>query len=450
MKTIVIIGGGWSGTLTAIQLLENSKNISVKIVNSGQPFGLGIAFSTTDSEHLLNVPAGRMSAFPNKQNHFVDWLIANNYSDNNLQDQFVPRIIYGKYILELFNYYKSNPQLKLIDAKATNIEKNGINYTISLSNSSKLIADKIVLALGNFIPSSPKSNTPEFFESPYYFQNPWNEDYLKNIPLNQNILLIGTGLTMVDSVLSIKKTVFTGKIFVVSPKGYTPAPHGKSDNYPDFYSEIKDRSMLEIFSTVRKHFKIAESKNISWRAVVDSLRPHVQKIWVELSDKGKQQFISHIRHVWGVARHRLPVVTHQEIFNLKESGQLEIIGGRLLDMQVINESTIVSVRLRKSSEIRKLTVGRVINCTGPQTNYIELKDELVVNLLIGKIIFASDLKMGIQTTLTGRVLQEGSKPSNDIFAIGSLLRGVLWETTAVPEIRIQAESIAKQIIDSIK
>lgn len=449
MKTIVIIGGGWSGTLTAIQLLEKSKTISVKIIHSGPALGLGVAYSTNEMEHLLNVPAGRMSAFPSIPAHFTDWLVKNGYNSENLAGEFIPRQLYGKYIQELVLLLQANKQLEIIHAKAIDIQKQELMYSIQLSNSSTVRADKIVLALGNFLPADPKLNTPAFYKTKNYFQNPWSPSYLKNLDSSKDILLIGTGLTMVDSVLSLKSLGFNGKIWVVSPRGYTPAPHGKSDVYPDFYSEFKDKSLLELFKTVRKHLKIAESKNISWRGVIDSLRPHAQKIWVAFSPKEKQQFVSHIRHIWGIARHRLPVKTYNEVNDLKTKGQLEIIGGRILDMEEQNGNICVTIRLRKSSAIKNLNVSRVVNCTGPQTNYKDLQDELVVNLLSKKMIIPDDLKMGIKTTLNGQILQNEQQPSSDIYALGSLLRGVLWETTAVPEIRVQAESIAQQIIDSI-
>ena len=172
MKTIAIIGGGWSGILTAIQLLEKSKTISIKIINSGQPIGLGVAYSTTDTSHLLNVPAGKMSAFTNNPKHFTDWLIKNGHSNDEIEKQFFSRLIYGKYILEFVDKIKHNSQVEFIDARAADIQKESLNYSIQLNNGNSINADKIVLALGNFLPSTPKSATLSFFESPNYFKNP--------------------------------------------------------------------------------------------------------------------------------------------------------------------------------------------------------------------------------------------------------------------------------------
>ncbi len=450
MKTIAIIGGGWSGMLTAIQLLEKSKNIHVKVIHSEQSIGLGSAYSTTDEAHLLNVPAGKMSAFQKNPSHFIDWLKNNGYSSENIEAQFFPRYIYGKYITELVDYHKKNKLLEFIHAKAIDITKQESAYRVLLSNSNSIRADKIVLALGNFLPANPKSKSTSFHLSSSYFQNPWHTGYLKNLDLNKDVLIIGTGLTMIDSVLSLKKNGLKGKIFVVSPRGYTSAAHSKQITYPNFYHELKGKSLLEIFQIVRRHLKFAETKNSSWQGVIDSLRPHSQQIWIALSKKEKQQFISHIRHIWGIARHRLPLTTYNEITILKKKEQLEIIGGRIIDMQEKNGNVSIAINLRKNSAIRELVVSRVINCTGPQNNYAELTDELVQRLLSKKMILADDLKMGIKTTLNGNVLEKDEHISSDIFAIGSLLRGVLWETTAVPEIRVQAENIAMQIIDSIE
>lgn len=449
MKTIVIIGGGFSGTLTAIQLLKKSKDVQVIIINTNYPIAKGTAYSTNSAEHLLNVTARQMSPFSNEPDHFVSWIRSGNSSYSNSDIPFLPRFLYGKYIQELFEPFKTNKQLQIIEAKATDIQTVEKKYSVILDNGQSILADKIVLAMGNFLPANPKIKDPSFFKSKNYFQNPWVQSYLKDIKPNEPILILGTGLTMVDCVLSLIAAGQKGQIYVVSPRGYTPVSHVKSSKYPDFYEEIKESSLLEILKSVRKHIKIATSKNISWQAVIDSIRPHVQKIWLRLSQKEKQQFISHLRHIWGVARHRLPVVTYDQLIELKEKGLLEIIGGRITDLQEQSSSIVAKIRLRKG-KTKELIVSRIINCTGPQLNFLELKDELIQNLLSKKFIIADELKMGLQSSIDGRVIEKENKVSSDIYAIGSLLRGVLWETTSVPDIRVQAESIAQQIVESIK
>lgn len=452
MKEVAIIGGGFSGSLTAIQLLRNSKDISVKLINCENPSPQGIAFSTERTEHLLNVPAGRMSAFPDKPSHFIEWLISKKefeqYITPSIASECIPRFIYGIYLKEIFQNFISHKQLTIINQKAVNILRSGSKFIVHLNNDTSLTASHIVLAMGNYLPADPKIPNHSFFKSQRYFQNPWDQTYLKRAGKMKNVLIIGTGLTMVDCVLSLNRDGFNGKIVAVSPRGYSPASHAETSAYPDFYPEIEKLSLKEIVAVTRKHLKIAASQNILWNAVIDSIRPHVQKIWQNFSAKDKKQFVHHLRHIWGVARHRLPVAVYKELENLSDTGKLEIIGGRIKNIEETKTGVVASVQLRKTTDINRINADIVINCTGPQINYFELEDELVINLLSHKLIMADELKMGVSALSNGKVLKNINEVSPDIYAIGSLLRGVLWETTAVPEIRVQAKNIAEQIIKS--
>jgi uncharacterized NAD(P)/FAD-binding protein YdhS len=219
-----------------------------------------------------------------------------------------------------------------------------------------------------------------------------------------------------------------------------------SASYDNFYPEIKEQSLLSIFKTVRKHIKIAEKKNIPWQAVIDSLRPYVQDIWSSFSDKDKQQFISHVRHIWGVARHRLPAHVYNEIQQLIQNGQLEIIGGRINNItEIKDDDLLVDIQLRKQKNSHTQNVSRVINCTGPQTNYNQIESDLFLNLISKKIIVPDTNRLGIKATKNYKVMSENQFAHENIFTIGSLLRGVIWETTAVPELKQQAFEIAQQI-----
>ena len=453
MKTICIIGGGFSGSATAMRLLEKDPEARIVLVNGGQPLIRGIAYSTTGEEHLLNVPAGRMGILASAPAHFTDWLRSKpEYSHliaDNLAQSFLPRMVYGVYLQEQLNQYSGHKNLEIIASKAISVSVHTGRYVVRLENTQAVTADHLVLALGNFLPATPKIANSAVFDNTHYFRNPWNNDYLKDIRNNETVLLIGTGLTMVDCVLSLKKINFKGKIIAVSPRGYIPASHTNAAPYPDFSEELKDKSLREIFKIVRQHLEVAYENDLAWQAVIDSIRPYAQQIWLSLDKKGKQQFTSHLRHIWGVARHRLPEAIFAQIMDAVNSGQLEIIGGRVQNIEEEHTGFRVSIRPRKSHEQQTLQVTRIVNCTGPQINYAEIGDPFVKSLIENNIIRPDGLKMGIAATPAGQVLGADEKPVKNVYAIGSLLRGVLWETTAVPEIRVQAENVARQICESI-
>src|SRR5271169_1627662 len=75
VKTVAIIGGGFCGTLTAVNLARSTTEpLRITLINNQYPLGRGIAYGTRRPEHLLNVVARNMSAFPDLPSHFVDWL----------------------------------------------------------------------------------------------------------------------------------------------------------------------------------------------------------------------------------------------------------------------------------------------------------------------------------------------------------------------------------------
>jgi uncharacterized NAD(P)/FAD-binding protein YdhS len=454
MKTVSIIGGGFSGCLTTIHLLQKSDNVYVKLINCNYPIIQGVAYSTKDHLHLLNVPAGRMSAFADKPDHFINWLRTKrefkDLIDDKIELQFFPRAIYGIYLTEIISDYTSQKQLEFINAEAINITQKGSKYFVQLNNNNSIESDAVVLAMGNYLPAEPKVENKFDFDDINYFKNPWDNSFLKDIDINKDILLVGTGLTMIDCVCSLLKLNFKGKIIAVSPRGYIPAKHTNSNlKYPDFFPEFQNKTLIEIFNITRTHLRIAELKNIPWQAVIEVIRPHTKEIWLQLSLKDRKQFISHLRHIWGVARHRLPESIHNKIMNAIKSGQMQVLGGRLKTIEKENSFLNVTLKLRKENISASLKVGRIVNCTGPQGNLSEIKNELIANLLGNRLISPDELKLGINALPDGRILNSDNQISKNIFAVGSLLRGILWETTAVPELSINAEIVADQIINTI-
>lgn len=449
MKTVCIIGGGFSGTATAIQLLETAADVQIKLINDTYPPAQGIAYSTSRYEHLLNVPAGRMSLFPQQPDHFINWLKARPDCEEWLQptpaDAFVPRALYGIYMKELLELYTKDARLELITARAIKAEKENDGYSITLAPQQTIHADALVLAMGNYQPAPPRLKDANALQSTHYYNNPWDDVFLKGLKDTDSILLIGTGLTMVDCVLSLRKENFGGKIIVASPRGYLPESHTTPGMYPDFYEEYKGKPLDQIFRTVRTHIKDAIEKKIAWQAVIDSLRLHVQSVWQQMSKEEKQQFTSHLRHIWGVARHRLPESTHAQIHDSMDNGHMQIIGGRIVSVEENKNGFTVGIRPRREQSVETYTVARIVNCTGPQINYEEINDPFVKSLINNGIIYTDTPKMGVSADPDGKVLDKDGKPVKNVYTLGSLLRGVLWETTAVPDIRTQAEHVARQI-----
>ncbi|MBK0401484.1 FAD/NAD(P)-binding protein [Adhaeribacter sp. BT258] len=457
-KCITIIGGGFSGTLTAVQLLRQSPfPVCVKLINAGYPLSKGVAYSAESNLHLLNVRSGRMSAFPHIPRHFVNWLETQPDVEQfcqpgeTLADAFMPRRVYGQYVANILKMalekLPAGSKLEIIEDEAISIaELSEKHFLVELKNGPSFQTEKIVLALGNFAPE-PLRLPEEILTGENYFGNPWKPEILEDLRPEEPVLLVGSGLTMVDVVLSLLEQKFTGKIIAISPKGYLPMVHRHTAPYPDFRKELQGPfSLNTIYAALKQHIRKAVAQGSSCEALIDSMRPQTQQIWQGLSKEDKQKFLRHLSSLWGIFRHRISPQVADRIQAARDSGQLEVKPARLQNATETDGKLRAMLKLRGQKDPETIPVQRIINCTGPQANYARLTMPLVQNLLVQKLITADELQLGLKAMPDGRLIQENGKPSCKFFTIGPTMRGALWESTAVPEISEQAAHLAQTIL----
>lgn len=439
-NAIGIVGGGISGTLSVLQIIKQSKKpLSIYWFDTQNKFCKGYAYNTFDEGHLLNVRASNMSIFPDEPNHFVNWLSVNhpNYSPKD----FVSRKLFGDYVLYTFESLKnSNPLISIyqITEEVKSIKKVGDNFEMNTHQNYQV--QKIILGFGNFLPAHPRSISKEFISSKNYFQNAFNVQLTNQIQLHNNITIIGSGLTMIDMIVSLSHFNYKGKINVISPHAYIPQAHQENPlpSVEPFVNQNQTYTLLEILSLVNKQLKKAKKENLNLHSVVDSMRPFLQNLWLNFSIEEKKQFLRHLRHKWGVARHRAPSQS-MAIFNaLKSSNQLQLIKGRISDIK-LQTSGFDILYSNNQTEQQTLHTQLIINCTGPESDYSQLKSPLIQDLINNQIISPDSIKYGINAQKDGYII-------DNIYTIGPPLKGILWESVAVPEIRVQAQELAPKII----
>ena len=450
-KHIVIIGGGFCGIMTAVNLLKKADTpIEITLFNHAYPEGRGIAYKTYTDKHVLNVTCQNMSAFQDQPDHFLNWCklnSGNNFDPEELPGKYLPRNLYGNYLDSVFKEAvknrSDNVTFRMIKDEVVDIDKNGSTYIIKSQNGQIINADKIVLATGNHPPSHPPLSKTEFHTSKRYFANPWSEDSISNIDSDDPILIVGTGLTMVDVVLGLEERKFNGKIIALSPNGFNILSHKKHHPQRNILDELSPPfDLTTLFKLFYKHVREAHLRGESGETVVDAVRSQTQIIWQQLSLEDKKRFMAHLRHLWGVARHRLPGDIHGQIQSMIANRSLQVMAGRISDINEADGFLEVKIALRGSDKTEIVKVQRIINCTGPLTDITKFKSELYSGLLRKKFIQPDEMKLGIDATADGRIIDENGKASNSIFTLGSLLKGKLWESTAVPELRKQAELLA--------
>ena len=459
MKKIGIIGGGFTGTMTAVQLIDKLIDpCEIVIINERETLNKGIAYNPYSSKHLLNVIVSKMSAYPDQPDHFLDWVMLRpifNLKDRTLiANSFLPRQVFGEYITDIWNVNSKiaaskNIKITIIQSAVIDLDVSENEVFIKLENESTLKVDYCVIATGNQLPRNQKIKNMDFYNSDNYFQNPWKIESVKNINEDLPVLIIGNGLTMVDTVLGLLEQGFKGEIISISPNGFNILPHRHNGlKYLKLTEELKEDSRLyELVKLVNKHIKMVREYGVSAEPIIDSLRPFTQKIWKSLTEREKNLFMSRLRHLWGVARHRIPLHTHDKIQQLRIDGRLHINSGKIIDISETGKIITVEYFDKKENTNKNIEVSRIINCTGPETDFLKIEKSFLNSCLTKGILIQDKLKLGISAnTDTFQITNADGKQHKNLFTIGSNLKGELWESTAVNEIRAQAERLAATLL----
>jgi uncharacterized NAD(P)/FAD-binding protein YdhS len=450
VKRITIIGSGASGTLLAANLLRGEANckLEINLVDKKEKIGRGVAYSTTTDCHLLNVPAAKMSAFADDIEHFYRWLKENDY-DYKPSD-FVPRKIYGKYLREVISKSiidnNANAEINIIDDEAVDVVEDEFGAQVILKSGEILFSDQVILAFGNFPPPSPPLSDLSFINSEKYFQNSWDSTIYDKISPNDDVLIIGTGLSMVDVVLNFYQTNHKGKIFALSTHGLLPATHQSNQAIPPFNGEITSQFKVSgIMKTVRERIEEVEGKGGDWRAVIDAMRPVTQTVWLNFDETEKRRFMRHLRRIWDVSRHRMPNECANVLNEMQSAKQLHIKKGRLREINLFDDAKF-EVVYANSGLRNKLSVDAIVNCMGSESNLNRIEFPLIKNLIGKGVITTDPLNLGINALPDGRTINKIGSVSDRIFILGMALKGVLWESTAIPEIRTQANKLALSLV----
>ncbi|MBG1267841.1 FAD/NAD(P)-binding protein [Nostoc sp. WHI] len=458
--TIAIVGGGFSGSLVATHLLKTaSQPLTIKLIERSDQIGKGIAYSTDTNCHLLNVSAGNMSAFAHDPGHLLRWLQHNRDELIAFLPQevnastFIPRKVYGLYIQSVLAEAEatapSDVRLERLTDEVVGVQPEEKGAMISLRSGRCFAADRVVLALGNS-PSAPPAIQNANSNDESYLRNAWSADALADLDADAPVLLIGTGLTMVDMVLSLSDRQHRGKIYAVSRRGLFPLKHQAAQPYPCFLTpENSPKSVRGYLRRLRTEVEIAAAKGYDWRAVIDSLRPMTQKIWQQLPTEEQQRFLRHLTPYWDVHRHRIAPQVADVVTQMLDSGQLTIAAGRIREYQALPDGVAVTIHRRKTQTNHILHVRRVVNCTGVAADYRRSPHPLITDLRSQRLIRPNAIGLGLDTDPHGALYAADGNISTLFYTLGTPRKGDLWETIAVPELRKQAQELSEVLLRSL-
>jgi uncharacterized NAD(P)/FAD-binding protein YdhS len=452
-KSVVIVGGGFSGALFGLKLHRARPDWRVVIVEPKKRIGRGIAYGACGPEHLLNVPVSRMEIglVPG----FAQWLaprkgeIADALAESggDLDAAYVPRRLFGDYIEERVGealVAKARAGLTSIRGEAVRLLDGARG--VLLTDGREIAADIVVLAMGNLPPRPPGGPDRWLYDTGFFIPDPWARDAFDGVAPDEPVLLIGAGLTTVDIALKLWRGGHTGKILAVSRRGLRPLQHEAGGDWREFLHDKIPASPLALLMLLRNEVAKAATHGVPWQRVFDAARPAVASVWHHWNERERRQFLRHLRVRWDVRRHRVAPRISDALKALQERGQLEIMPGRIAGYREDGENVDVSIR-SQGGKVRVFKAGHVVNCTGPGGDFGKIAIPLIADLRTRRLAMADPIGVGLETNDCA-VRDATGKPSSWLFALGPLTRPAWWEITAVPEINIQIDRLVAQLASS--
>ncbi|MDP9712899.1 UNVERIFIED_ORG: putative NAD(P)/FAD-binding protein YdhS [Pseudomonas fluorescens] len=454
MKTLVIIGAGFSGAVTAAQFLRRSlSDVRVVLINRSGTMARGLAYGTNSPLHLLNVPAGNMSADVDDPEHFLRFCQARDPACT--ASSFIPRKIYGEYLTSVLDdaekHCSKSVRLERLVSEVHSIKAQGAQGVVELAGGEKVIADRVVLAFGNFSPVDLDCFTSHV-ESDLYESDPWAISKAATPDVDLPILLVGAGLTALDVALGLIHEGHRGPIHMLSRRGLCPAPHRASRNAELLSTDIVAK-LMSTASTVRSYMRVirtevdlCEQRGVDWRDVLGALRPITPTLWKRLPNIERQRFLRHLQPYWDVHRHRVAPEAYSRFERAQSRGQIRSIAGRIKAVTTCAEGMNIDIQARGEQSVTSLKVAKVVNCTGPNTNLRRVEDRLIRQLERDGLLKVDALNLGLCVSSELAVLSQQGKASDWLFYIGPMLKADYWEATAVPELRQYGKVLALKLI----
>lgn len=443
---ITIIGAGFSGVALASALQRTAPEYTtICLVGVGESFGRGVAYGAARPEHLLNTRARDLGLDPQAPQDFADWF----HLGARGRTGFLPRQVYGEYLQDRAQALAANKQGASVHAlrrEVVAIDRGERGLHVHLDDGAMLVSDRVVLAIGALLPPPLAGVGPRLAVDPRYIGWPWQEDALERIDRDARVLVVGTGLTMVDVVASLHRRGHAGPITAMSRHGLLPLRHDAQPSEPlalppGVRQALASHDLRGLVRTLRSLSSVADP-----RALVDALRPYLQVFWHGLSDRQRSQFLRHLRAHWEVVRHRIAPQAAEPLDALLASGQLRVRAARLLRASRGEDAVEALIRERGNRHVQRERYDVLIRATGLNTDVARTTQPLLAQLRESGLVSGDRHALGLAVTDRFEVLDARGRPVRGLYALGPLLRGKLWEITAIPELRTAAQQLVARLL----
>jgi uncharacterized NAD(P)/FAD-binding protein YdhS len=460
---ILIVGGGLSGTMLAVQLLRLPGQRKILIIEPRAELGRGEAYSAVQLGHTLNGNAARMSVDPDSPGDLTQWLTEHiaggGWPESAEQDVpaselFPPRGLFGVYVQQRLAEARrvgvqNGSSVEHIRLEVVDLQVVAGSVQLTLSDGQSLRGSRAILATGMY----PAARTPQKASSGLNAAalDPWDVAAMRDLDPQSTVLIIGSGLTMVDAVVSLEQAGHRGPIEVFSRHGLLPHVRRQPPAWVDFLAaDHSIRTPRQLLHELRRHCRDAVAQGVDWQAPLDTVRAHIARLWSQATDVQRRQFVRHVRPWWESHHHRSPPLSAELIERLHDEGRLRIHAASFNGLEPgTGEAVSIRIRPRGETETRVVSGAALINSSGIEYDWRRVARPLPQQLLARGLVQPGPLALGI-AAVDGAVVDAEGRVSSRLFAMGPPLRGMWWESTAVTDVAAQAKALAGRLVNSLR
>jgi uncharacterized NAD(P)/FAD-binding protein YdhS len=445
---VVIIGGGFAGAVTALRAVEAAPALTVTIVEPRTELGRGVAYGTPDIDHLVNGPAKLFGLYPDDPGHLPRWLAGrpgrrgwSGPPDGNFADSFPPRILYGDYI-----------QSELAKANVRHVVDIAVDVAhgpeVLLASGRRLAAGRVILATGLFRHQTRFELGEAVCRSGRYVADPWSAASYAGVEAAGDVAIIGSGLSMLDSLISLEKRGFRGRYLILSRRGLLVRARREVEPWPSFLlNGHLPRTALSLLREVRRELGAIEATGDDWQRLVPTIRLLVAALWAGMDDVERRRCIRHLQSFWDLAFHRAVPESMAWLERVRAEGRLVHAAGRVQALELELDGGIAVVwRPRGSRQVETRRFDYVVNAAGYAADWRRIPHPLIGNLAARGLVRPHPTELGIEADpATGAVIDGDGQPSRQLFAVGHPLRGAVWESSSIVEQLAGATRVAQAL-----
>jgi len=455
---VTIVGGGFTGCALALHLARLATTpISVTLLEPGKP-GRGLAYGSLNPLHRVNVPAERMNLYPEDKGDFHAWFTTE--TDGFDMDPealgrdgylYPRRGDFGRYIGERLAQ-QTGLDLRLLSVRAVGLEPDAQGLRVELQDGRQFLTGQLVLCNSHGAPDFPWPLDSITRDMAGLITDPWRKDVLVAIPRQGRILILGTGLTMADTLAQLRAQGHEGPITAISRRGLLPQDHGTFEETPPFVADHPlPATPRALMGLLRLRLEEADAIGQTWQMVIEGLRKDLPRIWAGWSETSRRRALCHLRPYWDTRRFRLAPQVGDVLTAARDSGQLQVIAGHVEHIGHHEGRCFrVAIRPRGVRAAAEQDFDFLINCIGPNGNLARSRDPLMQQLQSSGQVMADPTGLGLCVDEACHVLDAEGNPQPRLLALGPLTRSRFAEVMGVSEIAVQASGLAAHLLSRME